>query len=153
MSFLYCGTWNNFVNDKTFLTDQNHFLTASFSLHCADNEKAMDEENEELFEMVEYAKDLITRNYTFEEVEKELLQKTNDEYFTAKIIRKTKKALNDKKRNVGVLKLLLGGFILIVGFIITVFCFHSNLSFHTVMYSFTTLGCLLLFWGIFEIIG
>jgi hypothetical protein len=117
------------------------------------NEKAMHEKNEELFEMVEYAKDLITRNYTFDEIEKELLQKTNDEHFTAKIIRKTKKALNEKKRNAGVLKLLIGGFILITGFIITVFCFHSNVSFHTVMYSFTTLGCLLLFWGLFEIIG
>lgn len=101
MSFLYCGTWNNFVNDKTSLTDQNHFLTASFSLHCADKDKAMHEENEELLEMIEYAKDLITRNYTFEEIEKELLQKTNDEHFTAKIIRKTKKALNEKKELLG----------------------------------------------------
>lgn len=113
----------------------------------------MHEKNEELFEMVEYAKDLVSRNYTFKEIEKELLQKTNDGHFTAQIIQKMKNSLNDKKRNAGVLKLLIGGFILIIGFIITVFCFHSNLSFHTVMFSFTTLGCLLLFWGLFQVIG
>lgn len=113
----------------------------------------MHNNNEELPEMVEFAHDLIAKNYTFEAIEKELLARTNDQEFTEYIIRKTKKSLNEKKRNAGVLKLLVGAIILILGFIITVFCFHSNVSFHTVMYSFTSLGCILLFWGLFEVIG
>jgi hypothetical protein len=113
----------------------------------------MHEKNTVINELIEFSEELFNRNFTFEEIEKELLLKTNDEQLAAKIIRKLKKIHHEKRRNSGVIKLILGGVILIISFVITVFCFHSNVSFHAIMYSMTSVGCLLLFWGLYEIIG
>ncbi len=100
-----------------------------------------------------YAKEQIDRNVSFSEIENSLKQKTNDLNLINEIIKQIKKAHYAVKRKQGLIKVLFGSLFLVVGFAITCFNFHSNQSFTIVMYSFTTIGLLLLFWGLYEVIG
>ncbi len=64
-----------------------------------------------------------------------------------------KKKVHKERSSAGVKKLGIAVLFLLAGFVITIFNFHSNQSFTVVMYSFTSIGLLLLFWGLYEIIG
>lgn len=64
-----------------------------------------------------------------------------------------KKKIHKQRSSTGVKKLGIAALFLLAGFVITIFNFHSNQSFTVVMYSFTSFGLVLLFWGLYEIIG
>ena len=112
--------------------------------------RLIDEEWEDLYL---HAKNLVDRHISFPEIEKELLQKTNDEVLVADIIKQIKQVYYAVKRKNGLIKLGIASVFLVVGFLITCVNFHSNQSFTIVMYSFTSIGLFLLFWGLYEIIG
>ena len=111
--------------------------------------RLIDEEWEDLYL---HAKSLVDRHLGFPEIEKELLQKTNDEVLVADIIKQIKQVHYSVKRKNGLIKLGIASVFLVVGFLITCINFHSNQSFTIVMYSFTSIGLFLLFWGLYEII-
>jgi hypothetical protein len=100
-----------------------------------------------------YAKNLADNHVSFDEIEKQLLQKTTDESLVVEIIKQLKKIKYAIKRKSGVVKIIFASVFLFVGFFITCVNFHSNQSFTNVMFGFTTLGLLLLFWGLYEVIG
>ena len=100
-----------------------------------------------------YAKNLAEENKSFEEIEKILLQKTNNEIIVSEIISRLKKIQHAIKSKNGLIKLGVAGFFLLSGFLITCINFHSNQSFTIVMYSFTSIGLILMLWGLYEIIG
>lgn len=100
-----------------------------------------------------YAKNLAEENKSFEEIEKILLQKTNNEIIVSEIISRLKKIQHAIKSKNGLIKLGIASFFLLSGFLITCINFHSNQSFTIVMYSFTSIGLILMLWGLYEIIG
>ncbi len=100
-----------------------------------------------------FAKHLADANKSFVEIEKQLKSKTDDSIMVAEMLTQIKKVRHAVKTKNGLVKLAFGAMFLLLGFIITVFNFHANQSFTMVMYSFTTIGLLLLFWGLYDIIG
>lgn len=104
-------------------------------------------------EMYMFAKDLADHKISFEEIEKQLSTKTEDPLVRAEIIKQIKKVQYAVHRKNGLTKIGFGAVFLVVGFLITCINFHSNQSFTIVMYSTSTIGLLLIFWGLYEIIG
>jgi hypothetical protein len=100
-----------------------------------------------------FAKGLVENKTSFENIEKQLNQKGANSLLTAEIVsllKKTQHAVNTKH---GLQKIGLGLIFLISGFLITCVNFHANESFTIVMYSFTTIGISLVFWGVYNILG
>lgn len=112
--------------------------------------KLKDDHWEELYM---FAKDLADRKTSFEEIEKKLSAKTDDSLVIAEIVKQIKKVQFAVHRKNGLTKIGFGAIFLVVGFLITCINFHSNQSFTIVMYSTSTIGLALIFWGLYEIIG
>jgi hypothetical protein len=100
-----------------------------------------------------FAKNLADSNVSFHEIEKQLSHKTTDTSLVVEITNQVKKVHYAVKRKNGFIKLGFGALFLIVGFLITCINFHSNQSFTIVMYSTSTIGLILIFWGLYDIIG
>ena len=100
-----------------------------------------------------FAKQLAENHASFSEIEKQLFLKTNDPLIVSDIIKQLKQIHYALKRKNGTIKLGIASVFLVAGFLITCVNFHSNQSFTIVMYSFTSIGLFLLFWGLYEIIG
>lgn len=112
--------------------------------------KLKDDHWEELYM---FAKDLADHKASFEEIEKKLSAKTDDPLVIAEIVKQIKKVQFAVHRKNGLTKIGFGAVFLVVGFLITCINFHSNQSFTIVMYSTSTIGLALIFWGLYEIIG
>lgn len=102
---------------------------------------------------VNKAVELFENGKSFTEVENVLKDLGADVVELETAIKAVKKKNHQIKSKAGVKKLGIALLFLLSGFVITVFNFHSNQSFTTIMYSFTTVGLILLFWGLYEIIG
>ncbi len=100
-----------------------------------------------------FAKTLDDKHVSFSEIEKQLSSKTDDTILIAEIMKQIKKVHYAVKRKQGFVKLGFGAIFLLAGFFITCFNFHSNQSFTIVMYSSSSVGLMLIFWGLYEIIG
>lgn len=99
------------------------------------------------------AKNLAEKKVPFSEIEIQLLTQENDTLRVAEIIKQLKQTHCAVKRRSGLQKIGFGSLFLVVGFLITCVNFHSNQSFTIVMYSFTSLGLFLVFWGLYDIVG
>lgn len=104
-------------------------------------------------ELYVFAKDLADHKTSYEEIEKQLSSKTDDPIVRADIIKQIKKVQYAVHHKNGLTKIGFGALFLVIGFLITCINFHSNQSFTIVMYSTSTIGLLLIFWGLYEIIG
>ena len=100
-----------------------------------------------------FAKTLDDKHVSFSKIEKQLTNKTDDTILIAEIMKQIKKVHYAVKRKQGFVKLGFGAIFLLAGFFITVLNFHSNQSFTIVMYSSSMVGLMLVFWGLYEIIG
>lgn len=100
-----------------------------------------------------FAKNLADSNVSFNEIEQQLLQKTTNTNLVIEITSQIKKVHYAVKRKNGLIKLGFGALFLFAGFLITCINFHTNQSFTIVMYSSSSVGLLLIFWGLYEIIG
>ncbi len=58
-----------------------------------------------------------------------------------------------KRRQRGILLILIGSVLLVLGFLLTVFLFHANASIDVVMYGMTGVGILILMIGLVDIFG
>ncbi|MCA6435205.1 MAG: hypothetical protein ACK5QC_10745 [Bacteroidota bacterium] len=87
------------------------------------------------------------------EIEKILKDNGADAIEIEAAISAVKKKVHKQRSSAGTKKLGIAVLFLLAGFVITIFNFHSNQSFTAVMYSFTSIGLFLLFWGLYEIIG
>lgn len=110
-------------------------------------------ENDQITKLLEFGLNKRLSNVSFENIEKQLFEKTQDPILTEKVMKLLKIDHYEKKRKSGVIKLVLGSFFLLSGFFTTVSFYHAGTSFTVIMYSFTTIGCMLLFWGLFDVIG
>lgn len=104
-------------------------------------------------ELYVFAKELAEHNTSFDEIDKQLSKKTDDPLIRAEIIKQIKKVRYAVHRKNGLTKIGFGALFLVVGFFITCINFHSNQSFTIVMYSTSSIGLILIFWGLYEIIG
>ena len=109
--------------------------------------------NEAWNNLYAFAKQEASISGNLEEVENKLRTKTNDQQLIDEILKDLKKERRTVKLNSGLTKLGIGGALLILGFLITCINYHSNTSFTIVMYGFTTVGLLLMFLGLYDIIG
>ena len=100
-----------------------------------------------------FAKNLANNNIALDEIKNQLLQQSSDEALITEIIHQLKKVHYAVKRKNGLIKIGFGALFLLAGFFITCINFHSNQSFTVVMYSSTSLGLLLIFFGLYDVIG
>lgn len=100
-----------------------------------------------------FAKEMADHNKSYSEIEKQLSQKTDDTLVIAEIISQIKKVHYAINRKNGLTKIGFGCLFLVIGFLITCINFHSNQSFTIVMYSSSSVGLLLILWGLYDIIG
>lgn len=90
---------------------------------------------------------------TFDEI-KELLNKEGQDADLAYAV--AKKVIADhyaERRKSGVNILIVGAVVIVSGFLITCINFHANESVTFAMYGLTSIGILIVFWGLYKIIG
>ena len=104
-------------------------------------------------ELVELANESYARHYDFEKITEILLEKHNDEAMVYAVVKKVKSDHYAKHRKEGLVVLGIGLFVILVGFLITCFNFHSNKSFTMAMYGLTSLGLVIVFVGLYKIVG
>lgn len=104
-------------------------------------------------ELEELANETYLRNNDFEKITEILLQKHNDEAMVYAIVKKVKSDHYAKHRKEGLIILGAGFVLILLGFLITCFNFHSNQSFTFAMYGLTSIGLIVVFWGLYKIVG
>jgi hypothetical protein len=109
--------------------------------------------NKRYDDFFEMAKSLFHSGKSFPDIETYLTSQGASVDEVNSILKTLKAGIQKAKTKSGVQKLLFAGLLLISGFLITCFNFHANQSFTFVMYTFTTLGLVLLLWGLYDIIG
>lgn len=90
-------------------------------------------------------------HFTDEQISKKLHEKNLNEAEVQTYLVSLKKHKEQKKRTKGSLIIVAGVILLGIGFILTVSFYHSGKSINEVMYGLTTLGLILVFWGLREI--
>jgi len=114
----------------------------------------MNELDDGLFdELCLITKTLLKHGSDNEDLEKHLLQKTDDPILISKVIKEAKKEHYARLRKEGLAKIAIGAGLIFIGFCITCFNFHTNRSIEFAMYGFTSAGLLFIFWGLFKMIG
>jgi hypothetical protein len=103
--------------------------------------------------LLDFLRDAQHRLGDLEKVKKELDAKSLDLNLNEKVFQCFKKEYYDLKRKQGLSKIALGAFIILLGFVITCFNFHSNQSFTFAMYGLTSIGICIVFFGLYKIIG
>lgn len=74
------------------------------------------------------------------------------EDIVAESLCRLKLSIYKKRKSKGVFIMAIGAVLLILGFVLTVFLFHADHEFDTVMYGCTMAGTALLCWGGYEIL-
>ncbi len=104
-------------------------------------------------ELYHWAKHQHDAHVEFDRIEEQLNEKTNDAVLVSAVIKRLKKEYYDARHKSGLIKLGTGLGLMLIGFCVTCFNFHTNQSFTVVMYGFTAAGLVLLLWGLYELIG
>ncbi|MBL0341614.1 MAG: hypothetical protein IPP71_12135 [Bacteroidetes bacterium] len=99
------------------------------------------------------AKALIAQGKETEYVRNILSQSGVDTNVIDTIINQIKSQQFLKRRKRGFMLMAVGSILLFIGFLLTVFFFHSGISIHYVMYGMTSVGVLLLIAGLVEVVG
>ena len=99
------------------------------------------------------ANDCYAKGMDFDKIQKELLSRQNDEALVYAIIKKIKFEHYAELRKEGFKILAIGFAFILSGFIITCCNFHANQSIIFAMYGLTTIGIIIVFWGLYKIIG
>ena len=107
--------------------------------------------NSHLEQHTQHAQKLLSEGKSIQEITSILRGQINSEEEIVIVQKQLEYDLHIKKSKNGKIKLLIGISLLGINFIITCIHFHSNLPFSVIMYSFTSVGALLLFWGVYDI--
>ncbi len=108
-------------------------------------------EKEELNKLYQLAKTLQGVYKTDETLQAYLAQQSYDATIVSEVVLKLKKERLELKNKHGIMKLALGGSLLGLSVVITCINFHANEPFEFVMYGFTSVGSVLLFWGLYDV--
>lgn len=105
---------------------------------------------QELFNQGYHLKEM---GLTFEEVSTALRKYSNDDALLDGIIKEVRETYYKTKRKEGLTKIGVGVILILSGFLITCFNFHTNQSFNFAMYGLTSVGICFVFWGLYKILG
>ncbi|HEX5002035.1 MAG TPA: hypothetical protein VFW78_06035 [Bacteroidia bacterium] len=89
----------------------------------------------------------------FSTIRSALLSAGADDSTADTIVGQLKSAHYLRRRKRGFVLTAVGSFMLLTGFLLTVFLFHHNSDFNTVMYGMTSVGVLLLLLGMVLVLG
>lgn len=95
----------------------------------------------------------LLQRQTFDAIRENLIKDGADELAAAEIVREVRLVYYAQKRQKGGMIILIGSILLLVGFLLTISNFYANTSFTYVMYGFTSVGLLIIFYGLYEVIG
>lgn len=109
--------------------------------------------NEAYENLYSFAKSLQGVVKSLDKIELQLRDKTSDTALVAQVIDQLKKDRNAAKLSNGLIKLGIGSMLLVSSFVITCINYHSNQPFAVVMYGFTTVGLVLIVWGLFDLLN
>jgi hypothetical protein len=96
---------------------------------------------------------LLEKGQPTELILQQLRKKTEDPIIIAVVIKEAKKDYYALMRKDALARIAIGAILIVLGFLITAFNFHSNKSFSLAMYGLTSLGILFIFWGLYKLIG
>jgi len=114
-------------------------------------ETAHEQNNFEI--LLDFLRDAEHRLGDLDKIKNELNAKSTDLDLNDKVFQYFKKEYYAHKRKEGLSKIGLGSLIILAGFCITCFNFHSNESFNFAMYGLTSIGICIVFWGFYKIMG
>jgi hypothetical protein len=104
-------------------------------------------------ELYSLANQYLAGGMEFELIREKLLQRCGNEDIVSSILSHVKKEYYLQRREEGTAILGVGLVVILTGFVITCFNYHSNQSVTFTMYGLTSLGILIVFWGLYKIIG
>jgi hypothetical protein len=98
-------------------------------------------------------KEMLFHGKDLEEIQKHLLTLSDDETLIFAVVKKLKAEHHALNAQMGRKLLLIGLIFMLAGFIITCINYHSNRSISFAMYGLTSFGLVILFYGLYKIIG
>ncbi|MBK9798469.1 MAG: hypothetical protein IPP56_01650 [Bacteroidetes bacterium] len=101
-------------------------------------------------ELYELAIEMLENDQSLSSIERELIAKGASSEQVSNLLPLIKKARHKRKVKSGNIKLAFGSVILVSSFLFSLVNFHLGNSFAFVMYTFTTVGIVLLFWGLYD---
>lgn len=99
------------------------------------------------------AKRLADAHKSLNEIEQQLKTITTNSDIITQTIAEIKKERHATKTKNGLIKLGIGALFLVSSFLITCINYHSNQPITLVMYGLTSIGAVLLVWGLYDVIG
>lgn len=99
------------------------------------------------------ATSMLERGDAVQDIEKSLLQKSDDIVLVTVVMKETRNAYYAGLRKQGFRLVLAGCITVISGFLITFLNFNTNRSIDFAMYGLTSAGLMIVFWGLFKILG
>ena len=110
-------------------------------------------EEKESTELSSLANQYLASGMDFEKIKDKLLQHCNDKEVVSQIISRSKTDYYNQRRKEGTSILGIGLIMILLGFAITLFNYHSNQSVTFAMYGLTSGGILIVMWGLYKIMG
>lgn len=111
-------------------------------------------ENTKLYEeLYALANQHLASGMDFELIKDKLIERCTDEEIVATVLGTVKRNYYARRTNEGTNILCIGLVLILIGFVITCFNFHSNQSVTLAMYGLTSLGILIVFFGLYKIMG
>jgi hypothetical protein len=90
--------------------------------------------------------------YPISKIESILRKEGWPDNIVPEVLCQLKLSIYKKRKGKGVLIMGIGGFLLISGFVVTVIMFHMNYDFNIFMYTFTSIGTMLMGYGAYEVL-
>ncbi len=110
-------------------------------------------EEEAYIKFYDKAKNLLGKHITWDEMHESLVKDGAEELMTAEIIKQIKLIHYAQKRKTGLNFIGVGASLLLISFLYVCANFFTQTNFSYVMYGLTTAGLLLMFYGLYEMIG
>ncbi|MGZ3864263.1 MAG: hypothetical protein ACXVPN_04335 [Bacteroidia bacterium] len=99
------------------------------------------------------AKILHDRGDDYPIIKQKLLEKLPDEILVNAIVKTLKEEYDRKKHDRGRIIMLAGLIILLISFVLTCINFHSNESITYVMFGISSVGLIVMFFGLYDLFG
>ncbi len=90
---------------------------------------------------------------TFDHIRQKLSSRCDNKELVNEVVDTVRSEIYSQKRKEGTTIVGIGLVLILAGFVITCFNYHSNQSFEFAMYGLTTIGIIVVFIGLYKIIG
>ena len=125
----------------------------SFSACFCDIEFALEQNKNIWNEIHSLANQYYASGISFQDIKEKLIERFRDEGLVNEVVDEIRSEIYAQKRKEGISIIGIGLVLILAGFIITCFNYHSNQSVSLAMYGLTTLGIIIAFAGLYKIMG